>query len=466
MKHLDILKRNIKKFAVGATVFAALVVPALKCYGVTPEEMDRARAIAACVYIRYVDDGSGYLDGFKPKSMGDVREKVKGHEKDEKILQEFMGAPVANDFDQWDKEKFVNYWSGEFFSNSGLSDRNSSMRNDRIRGRLNTMDVTAPAPKEEERQDPQQPEQVQQKPQQPVEPSDVTNVPIATGDSAMVQNPSQQDSEADKGSGTNWTLIILLVVLLAVVIALVAYGVKVMKGGNPQNNNDNQPTPQPQPRQPEPQQTYAAQSATVYPAQDSANEMLRRQLAESRRNESSVREHNKILSDRVRSLEDEVSLLRREIEELREQANRTQILEPADTVTVVEEPIVVPEPLPRQPLVEPERIVEEQPRQRIYLGRANRQRIFLRADRQFVPGKSIYRLTTGNELTGSFVVDSNPSIVAWVSLDPMTALAGACEVPTFAVPGGIKRIVTDSPGTAIFEDGCWKVLRPAAVHLE
>lgn len=462
MKHLDILKRNIKKFAVGATVFAALVVPALKCYGVTPDEMERARAVAACVYIRYVDDGSGYLDGFKPKSMGDVREKVKGHEKDESLLQEFMGAPVANDFDQWDKEKFVNYWSGEFFKNSGLSDRNSSMRNDRIRARVSTMDVTAPAPKEEERQKPQQPEQVQQ----PAEPSDVTNVPIATGDSAMVRDDMRKDSEADKGSGTNWTLIILLVVLLAVVIALVAYGVKVMKGGNPQNNNDNQPTPQPQPRQPEPQQAYAAQSATVYPAQDSANEMLRRQLAESRRNESSVREHNKILSDRVRSLEDEVSLLRREIEELREQANRTQILEPADTVTVVEEPVLEPEPLPRQPFVEPERIVEEQPRQRIYLGRANRQRIFLRADRQFVPGKSIYRLTTGNELTGSFVVDSNPSIVAWVSLDPMTALGGACEVPTFAVPGGIKHIVTDSPGTAIFEDGCWKVLRPAAVHLE
>ena len=460
MKHLDILKRNIKKLAAGATVLVALVVPALKCYGVTPDEMERARAVAACVYIRYVDDGSGYLDGVKPKSMGDVREKVKGHEKDESLLQEFMGAPVANDFDQWDKEKFVNYWSGEFFKNSGLSDRNSSMRNDRIRARVSTMDVTAPALKEEERQKPQQPEQVQQ----PAEPSDVTNVPIATGDSAMVRDDMRKDSEADKGSGTNWTLIILLVVLLAVVIALVAYGVKVMKGGNPQNNNDNQPTPQP--RQPEPQQAYAAQSATVYPAQDSANEMLRRQLAESRRNESSVREHNKILSDRVRSLEDEVSLLRREIEELREQANRTQILEPADTVTVVEEPVLEPEPLPRQPFVEPERIVEEQPRQRIYLGRANRQRIFLRADRQFVPGKSIYRLTTGNELTGSFVVDSNPSIVAWVSLDPMTALAGACEVPTFAVPGGIKRIVTDSPGTAIFEDGCWKVLRPAAVHLE
>ena len=184
MKHLDILKRNIKKFAVGATVFAALVVPALKCYGVTPDEMERARAVAACVYIRYVDDGSGYLDGFKPKSMGDVREKVKGHEKDESLLQEFMGAPVANDFDQWDKEKFVNYWSGEFFKNSGLSDRNSSMRNDRIRARVSTMDVTAPAPKEEERQKPQQPEQVQQ----PAEPSDVTNVPIATGDSAMVRD--------------------------------------------------------------------------------------------------------------------------------------------------------------------------------------------------------------------------------------------------------------------------------------
>lgn len=463
MKHLDILKINIKKFAVGATVLAALVVPALKCYGVTPEEMDRARAIAACVYIRYVDDGSGYLDGFKPKSMGDVREKVKGHEKDEKILQEFMGAPVANDFDQWDKEKFVNYWSGEFFSNSGLSDRNSSMRNDRIRGRLNTMDVTAPSPKEEERQEPQQPEQVQ-RPQQPAEPSDVTNVPIATGDSAMVQNDRQQDSETDKGNGTNWTLIILLVVLLAVVIALVAYGLKVMKGGNSQNYNDNQGAPQP--RQPGPQQAYAAQSATVYPAQESANEILRRQLAESRRNENSVIEHNKILSDRVRSLEGEVSLLRREVEELREQGNRTQILEPAETVTVVEEQVVEPEPLPRQPLVESGGIPEEQPRQRIYLGRANRQRIFLRADRQFVPGKSIYRLTTGNELTGSFVVDGNPSIVAWVSLDPMTALAGACEVPTFAVAGGIKRIVTDSPGTAIFEDGCWKVLRPAAVHLE
>lgn len=465
MKHLDILKRNIKKLAVGATVLAVLVIPTLKSYGVTQEEMEHARAVAACVYIRYVDDGSGYLDGFRPKSMADVREKVKGHEKDESLLQEFMGAPVANDFDQWDKEKFVNYWSGEFFRNSGLSDRNSSMRNDRIRARVSTMDVTAPAPKEEEREEIPQAEQPQQ-PQQPAEPSDVTNVPIATGDSAMVQSDSRQDSESAKTGGTNWTLIILLVVLLAVVIALVAYGVKVMKGGNPQNNGDSQPSPQPQPRQPESQQAYAAQNATVYPAQDSVNEMLRRQLAESRRNESSVREHNKILSDRVRSLEGEVSLLRREMEELREQANSTQILEPADTVTVVEEPVVVPEPLPRQPLVEPERIVEEQPRQRIYLGRANRQRIFLRADRQFVPGKSIYRLTTGNELTGSFVVDSNPSIVAWVSLDPMTALAGACEVPTFAVPGGLKRIVTDSPGTAIFEDGCWKVLRPAAVHLE
>lgn len=463
MKHLDILKRNIKTLAAGSILLVALVIPALKCYGVTPEEMERARAVAACVYIRYVDDGSGYLDGFKPKNMGDVREKVKGHEKDESLLQEFMGAPVANDFDQWDKEKFVNYWSGEFFKNSGLSDRNSSMRNDRIRGRLNTMDVTAPAPKEEERREPQQPEQGQQ-PQQPAEPSDVTNVPIATGDSAMVQNDTQQDSVTDKGSGTNWTLIILLVVLLAVVIALVAYGVKVMKGGNPQNNNDNQPTPQP--RRPESQQAYAEQNATVYPAQDSANEMLRRQLAESRRNESSVVEHNKILSDRVRSLEGEVTLLRREVEELREQANRTQILEPTETVSVVEEQVVEPEPLPRQPFAEPERVPEEQPRQRIYLGRANRQRIFLRADRQFVPGKSIYCLTTGNELTGSFVVDSNPSIVAWVSLDPMTALAGACEVPTFAVSGGIKRIVTDSPGTAIFEDGCWKVLRPAAVHLE
>ena len=64
MKRFDILKRNIKKLAAGATVLVALVVPALKCYGVTPDEMERARAVAACVYIRYVDDGSGYLDGF------------------------------------------------------------------------------------------------------------------------------------------------------------------------------------------------------------------------------------------------------------------------------------------------------------------------------------------------------------------------------------------------------------------
>ena len=56
---------------------ALLAVMALPALAVTEKEMEEARAITAQAYLRYANDGSGYLDEFRATSMSQLESKLK-----------------------------------------------------------------------------------------------------------------------------------------------------------------------------------------------------------------------------------------------------------------------------------------------------------------------------------------------------------------------------------------------------
>ena len=387
------------------TLLGATALPASAA---TDKEMDRARAVAAQVYLRYTNDKSDYLDGFKPQSVADIRAKVSGHSEDEANLQKFLAAPVSNDYPNWGKEELVRYWSSDFFSGSGLSDKAADTRNRRIQARLNTMDVTPPSaqPDTSEQSQQEQPSENMNPNMTEITAPTPVDVTAPAVDTTKVEE-TETITETDKGSSNLWIYIVLLIVLIGVVIALVVYALKSMRGQN---------------AAPQPKKTDAYERDSYRPEPAPAP--------------GAPRGYN----------------LERET--------------PIAPVT----PAPAPMTHPRQP-----RYTDEpaQPRTAprgnervVFLGRVNRDNVFVRADKQLVSGKTIYRLVTTNGVTGSFYVEPDPVIMGWVSLDPETALAGGCSIVNPTRIDSFSRIVTDAAGTAIFEDGCWKVLRAATVRLE
>ncbi|MDE6702925.1 MAG: hypothetical protein K2K00_04525, partial [Muribaculaceae bacterium] len=60
-------------------ILSLFAIPAL---AVTDKEMEEAKTIAAQAYLRYANDGSGYLDEFKATTMAQLESKLKAKEKE------------------------------------------------------------------------------------------------------------------------------------------------------------------------------------------------------------------------------------------------------------------------------------------------------------------------------------------------------------------------------------------------
>lgn len=456
------------KYALTAVAAISFLSAAFQANAATPEEMERARAIAAQVYIRYTDDKSDYLDGQKPSSIGELRTIIGDNQTDRELLTNFLNAPVSNDYPNWGQAEMAEYWSGEFFANSGLSNKAADTRNRRIKARLLTMDVTPPRMSQPE----EQPQQMEQPMQQPSEDLGAHPQEVTLGEQTEVNSPAFDTTQVTEESvretreqgGSNTLLyIVLLVVLVGVVIGLVVYAMKAMRNQN-SDQDDNPGSGRNMPRGYD--HDYPSREPSVSSGEVSA---LHREIADLRRAESEARAHSEMLSARLGALQLEVQRLSEENAVLRQNTASVAPVPPRvapvtpNSYAIEEEESIIPAERRYSPSV----TLHAGPNDRvIYLGRANRNKVFIRADKQLVNGKSIYRLVSGNGITGSFVVDSDPHIMGWVALDPETALYGGAEVATFANASGASRIVTDAAGTAIFEDGCWRVLRPAAVHFE
>ncbi|MDE7403182.1 MAG: hypothetical protein K2M87_07200, partial [Muribaculaceae bacterium] len=267
-----------------------------------------------------------------------------------------------------------------------------------------------------------------------------------------------------------------LVILVGKVIWLVVYAANLMK------------------RQPD-AAVSGSKSADASADDDELRQQTRKAIA--KKNEEVAELHRRLQAEEEKSaaiglelermklersrLEDKLATLREENARLQQApapapqpaAHRSA---PAyENTSAAEHAAIQPAPAPvyDTPAAEPrrERPVAEQPANArvlkvIYLGRANNRGIFVRADRRINPGNTIYRLDTNDGLVGTFHVVDEPEVVETAITAPMDYLANGCLGEDLNDTRGVTRIITESPGTAIFENGYWKVLRKSRIRYE
>lgn len=447
-----------------------LMIP-LGASAVTDREMEEARTIAAQAYLRYANDGSGYLDEFKATSMAELEKRLKPKEKEN--LKAFKSVRTPGDYASWDKQKLTSYWSDTFFKSPGLSDKGRIARA-RVRKNIGRMTVAAPQPARE----------TSAKPETAGEetPAAATPQPAATGAAPTPAAPAATDTttavapapepaaapapaetpDDNRESSHTWIYVVVLAVLVGVVIWLVGFASKVMRR-NEEEGSRREPAP-------------VADNASHREMREKFAATLAAKNADlsqlSAKNETLLKENQAIKRD-MEALVAETADLRTRLTAANARISEMEAAINAMAASAAQAPArvettrieaAVPQPAAPQPEAAP--VARQRPGRIIYLGRANAKGIFMRADRQLSPGHSIFTLDTSDGYAGSFKVASDPTVWELALLTPAESLEGACTGPDLDRPGEATRIVTDSQGTAIFEDGCWKVIRKARIHFE
>lgn len=423
--------RRCLRLSVLFLTLSALFIPA---QAVTNAEMEQARAIAAKTYLRYVNNGSGYLDELKPTSVADLKGSLRETELDN--LKAFESLKAATDYASWDKEKLAQYWSATFFNDNASSLKSegaaNSLARKSISNQIKAMKVTAPTAGVTEAdavatppsdQNPETALLAQEK--------DALEAQIAD-QQAQIEQQDQNPAPAPikKESSGTWVYVMILCILVAVVIALVIYAARTMKSQKvaPGEISENSGA-----------DTRKSESAVVEESR------MREKFAE---NLAAKNEEIRNLHRKVADLEAEAMELRVEVKRLRKEAEASQA-----ALAVKAESGV--------PAKAKERV--EEPRE-IYLGRVNAKGIFVRADRKLSPGHTVYKLTTTNGLTGTYQVVKDPTLDALAMEAPEVWLGGGCVAKDITDTVGRETVVNEQPGTAVFEDGMWKVLRKAKIH--
>lgn len=439
----------------------------LPAMAVTDKEMEQARVIATQTYLRYANDGSGYLDALHPTTMADLEKNLKQKEKEN--IKAFKAIPVPADYASWDKQKLVDYWSNTAFSNAGLLAKGKVGKNP-ARKKLSNMTIAAPAaaaaPSAETKPSDKTPAtkpatQVATSPDKnTASASNPIPVPEINLDSAQAEIDESRvlaeaalDAEDDamikKENSHTWIYVVVLCILVAVVVALVVFASNVMKKSAP------------------------AISGQWNGSNSDETKALVRKLQEADKRVEEAERQNKLLQKKIDALTAEINKLH---------------TRPAPTqqppIQGIPRPKTNPEPSP----VSSNQKVQNAPTaaaavapnttaaktqttpqlsmRTIYLGRANTKGIFVRADRTLNPGNSVFRLDTSDGMAGTFKVVNDPSIIEKVIEHPAEMLSAACVGPELHDTSGLQQIITDSAGTAIFEGGCWKVMRKAKIHYE
>lgn len=431
---------RISGYLAAAAVTAALLFAALPCGAVTQKEMDEARAITAKAYLRYANNGSGYLDEIEVRSMADLTSHLK--EKEKENLKAFNKVAVPSDYASWDKEKLVEFWSVTFFKSPELSAQGKAAKT-RVRAKLQAMTVSAPAapePAPEPAAEPVAEETAAPATEVPAEPQEIL------ADQKDIEAAAQEaEMPRESGSAGTWIYVVVLVILVGVVIWLMLYASKLMKKQSDDGDGNAEDTAELRDK---------ARAALVRKNEEIEN--LKRRLAETEERAADTgAELEKLKLDNRRLYE--------QIERLRAESRRQP--EPRREPAYEPEPLRTSAPVaPRaeEPVAEPAGT-----RQVLYLGRVNSRGLFVRADRRVSPGNTVFRLDTQDGLVGTFRVVDEPDVTAALLANPNAYLAGGCIGEDLEDTAGVRHIVTEGAGTAILEkNGYWKVLRKTTIRYE
>jgi len=371
---------------------------------VTEAEMEQARAISAQWYLRYMNNGSDYLEGLSPKNLTELEKKLK--EKEKENIKQFKKVPVPADYPSWDKARLAEYWSSTAFS-KGLDPKAGGAKS-KIRTRINAMKVSAPAENIEE---PKVAEEEKENVASAADPN--APDPLALSQDAPAEDLTASDStpatelpdaEPQKQSGGNtWVYVVILVILVIIVMGIIIYAVNSMNKSRRE-----------------------ADSTSM------AHEDARRQLVAT----------IAAKDDEIAALQDEVASLQQEIARMRAR-----------------------QPRPAQPETGyRSRPISAQNPRTIWLAQANRSGIFVRADGKYNMGNSIFKLVTTDGVSGTYSVIEDPVVFDLALTVPADYLMTACIGDNLQIAKGMREIVNETPGTAIFEDGKWRVLRKARIR--
>lgn len=493
------LKRNLLNFGLKALLAIVFFNIAQNSRAVTDAEMDEARAIAAKFYIRYANNGSGYLDGFTPASMSDLEKKLTNNT-DKENLAKFKSAGLPKDYSSWDKDQLVAYWSNTFFTDhsSSLGDaaKNGECKK-KIRSAVQNVKVTPPAPAAPAVEPTPETPAVEEAATVPPEETMATEEEIEETVDQIAEAESQLAAdqglprEEENGSGT-WVYIMVLAILVVIVIGLVIYASRTMKGQKKDEDDDLDEIPLSDPHLKSDSSAYAPQALPVEepvavtdaplvaPAPQTGGQPSPTKLAMQAATGASIAEQTRMRekyaetlaakSEEIRSLSRQLSDMEMLAAQLKEENRR--LTAEVDRLRNLNTPEA---PSPRaESLRQEEKREEEVPRppkreqdvKEVYLGRVNSKGIFVRADRHAVDGQSIYKLTTSNGISGTFALLQNPLIIEQVLDDPGRWLAGGCFAKDIFDTEGREEIITETPGTAAFRDGAWRVEKKSRIRYE
>lgn len=412
---------------------------------VTDKEMEQARTIAAKAYLRYANDGSGYLDELNPTTIEELEKSLKNKEKEN--IKVFKAIPVPSDYKSWDKEKLVNYWSVTAYQTKGLIEK-GKLGKTRTKNLISKMTVTPPQKEgasTEKKQENKETQIVDQPATTPAVTSKVDSLAAgiqeASDELAQLNaaeanmedlfDDANSETQFKKAEDHTWVWIMILGILVAVVIALVVFASNVLK------KNERQRRSEEYERNSDLEEVSELRDSIA--DKDTEIAMLTKKL-------ESVNRQNSDLKHKLESLTAEIASLRQQREANQENYRQS------------ENPKSEHENINRQGNAQSGQL------RSIYLGRANSRGIFVRADRNLNIGNSFYRLDTADGFTGTFRVAENPEVWEIALSNPLEYLAGACTGFESENPDGKTRIITESPGTAVFEKGTWRVIRKSKIR--
>lgn len=380
----------------------AVIFCMTSAFAVTRDEMEQARATTALWYLRYVNDGSDYLEKLSPKTVAELQTKLRDKEKEN--IKIFLTVEVPSDYPSWDKDKLVEYWSKTIFSNPKFPEKAQAAKR-RIKSKLQAMQIAAPT---------QTPTEQTQVPETPS--ADTAQTQIVTETTDDIQTTVQDsattteatvdeefaDEENKSGSSMTWLYIAILIVLVGVVIWLVVYATNSIKKTTASNG--------------------------TAPDKAALNKYIS-ELEKKDKEIAELKEKLQAMSIRLRSAEAKAA--------------------------------------PKQPTAQyTNRKISPQNPRTIYLAQANTQGVFVRADAEYNMGNSIFKLVTTDGVSGSFSVIEDSNVYELALMMPVDFLINACVGKNLQIAQGMKTIVTDNAGTAIFENGKWRVIRKAEIHYE
>lgn len=475
-----------KILATAVALIAALLMPAAAS-AVTRREMEKAQATAILWYLRYENNGSDYLEKLNPANVAELEKSLKATEKENIKAAKAIALPT--DYASWDKARLVEYWSSTFFESKSLTEKGKGARG-RVKTKLQAMEIAAPATAAEEA--PASPAEdpaaiVEAAPETPVE-SPADGLPGAeeiiarasdSADVATVTTSATEDGAKKSGNSSTWIYVVALIVLIGVVVWLVVFASKTMQGSSSDEDDSDKNSDKDSGKKRKNVKApsdYELEDVEV-DVDDEPEELVRVGAPAIEGGDAKLREKfARALSakdEEIRSLHREIHDLRDECLKLGEENGRLNSdltvaqrelnalqgrLKAASAVTSAASAVNA------APARRKETPAEGSGEKReIYLGRVNNKGVFVRADRNIVAEKTVYLLSTTDGYTGSYRVVQNEEVVSRALDNPEYYLAGGCVASDILDTDEAEGIRTISPGTAIFEEGCWRVLRKSKI---